>query len=210
MKFAANFRRRFCLLFSNIRTRSKRIVNDNQTSTNLACTIRYSVEFRIPGRVLRLNFSRDLCCQCVAPRHYAAQQHAAAQRRVRAPATCSAIQRWNIALVSLSRGGFVVRRPIGDAISECDPFLMLDHLGPVHYAPGEAVGAPGSLQIAKLCVGHFLLFLQIIRIAASRLCAKLLVSAALNALRQVTYVLKGGFKHQDSAGNEGASGNFHR
>lgn len=39
-------------------------------------------------------------------------------------------------------GGFLVRRPIGGRISECDPFLMLDHLGPVDYAPGEAVGAP--------------------------------------------------------------------
>ena len=39
-------------------------------------------------------------------------------------------------------GGFMVRRPIGGEISECDPFLMLDHLGPVEYKPGEAIGAP--------------------------------------------------------------------
>ena len=39
-------------------------------------------------------------------------------------------------------GGFLVRRPIGDKISVVDPFLMLDHLGPVVYAPGEAIGAP--------------------------------------------------------------------
>ena len=41
-------------------------------------------------------------------------------------------------------GGFLVRRPVGDKIdfSACDPFLMLDHLGPVEYGPGEAVGAP--------------------------------------------------------------------
>jgi redox-sensitive bicupin YhaK (pirin superfamily) len=26
--------------------------------------------------------------------------------------------------------------------SVLDPFLMLDHLGPVEYRPGEAVGAP--------------------------------------------------------------------
>lgn len=39
-------------------------------------------------------------------------------------------------------GGFLVRRPIGDKISQCDPFLMLDHFGPVNYGPGEAVGAP--------------------------------------------------------------------
>jgi hypothetical protein len=40
-------------------------------------------------------------------------------------------------------GGFVVRRPIGGPKANyVDPFLMLDHLGPVDYAPGEAVGAP--------------------------------------------------------------------
>lgn len=39
-------------------------------------------------------------------------------------------------------GGFIVRRPIGGEIQECDPFLMLDHLGPVEYKPGEAIGAP--------------------------------------------------------------------
>lgn len=41
-------------------------------------------------------------------------------------------------------GGFLVRRPVGDKIdfSACDPFLMLDHMGPADYGPGEAVGAP--------------------------------------------------------------------
>ena len=39
-------------------------------------------------------------------------------------------------------GGFMVRRPIGSNIIDEDPILMLDHLGPVDYAPGEAVGAP--------------------------------------------------------------------
>ena len=38
--------------------------------------------------------------------------------------------------------GFIVKRPIGGRISYCDPFLMLDHFGPVVYKPGEAVGAP--------------------------------------------------------------------
>ncbi|KAL5466738.1 hypothetical protein EMCRGX_G030887 [Ephydatia muelleri] len=37
-------------------------------------------------------------------------------------------------------GGFKVRRPVGHP--DCDPFLMLDHMGPVDYGPGEAVGAP--------------------------------------------------------------------
>lgn len=39
-------------------------------------------------------------------------------------------------------GGFVVKRPIGGEIKECDPFLLLDHFGPVTHKPGEAVGAP--------------------------------------------------------------------
>jgi len=39
-------------------------------------------------------------------------------------------------------GGFMVRRPIGDKIDNVDPFLMLDHLGPTVYGPGEAIGAP--------------------------------------------------------------------
>jgi hypothetical protein len=39
--------------------------------------------------------------------------------------------------------GFVVRRPFPTAgLSLADPFLMLDEMGPVAYAPGEAVGAP--------------------------------------------------------------------
>ena len=39
-------------------------------------------------------------------------------------------------------GGFVVKRPIGGHISHCDPFLLLDHFGPVEHKPGEAIGAP--------------------------------------------------------------------
>jgi len=39
-------------------------------------------------------------------------------------------------------GGFVVRRPLGGEVYQIDPFLMLDHLGPVTFAPGEAIGAP--------------------------------------------------------------------
>jgi redox-sensitive bicupin YhaK (pirin superfamily) len=40
-------------------------------------------------------------------------------------------------------GGFIVRRPFPTAgFAMADPFLMLDELGPVAYAPGEAVGAP--------------------------------------------------------------------
>lgn len=40
-------------------------------------------------------------------------------------------------------GGFVVRRPFpSGAFDDADPFLLLDEMGPVEYAPGEAVGAP--------------------------------------------------------------------
>lgn len=39
--------------------------------------------------------------------------------------------------------GFVVRRPVPTAGLElADPFLLIDEMGPVDYAPGEAVGAP--------------------------------------------------------------------
>jgi redox-sensitive bicupin YhaK (pirin superfamily) len=39
--------------------------------------------------------------------------------------------------------GFVVRRPLPSAgLEVADPFLLIDEMGPVDYAPGEAVGAP--------------------------------------------------------------------
>lgn len=41
--------------------------------------------------------------------------------------------------------GFMVRRPFpgaGVTFRDADPFLLLDHLGAVEYAPGEAKGAP--------------------------------------------------------------------
>src|SRR5260370_11098621 len=40
-------------------------------------------------------------------------------------------------------GGFVVRRPFPSrALERVDPFLLLDEMGPVHYGPREALGAP--------------------------------------------------------------------
>ena len=40
-------------------------------------------------------------------------------------------------------GGFIVRRPFPtEGFERADPFLVLDEMGPVTYAPGEAVGAP--------------------------------------------------------------------
>ncbi|MGW0519013.1 pirin family protein [Crossiella sp. NPDC003009] len=44
---------------------------------------------------------------------------------------------------SVEGEGFAVRRPFpGVDLAMADPFLMLDHLGAVEYAPGEAKGAP--------------------------------------------------------------------
>jgi redox-sensitive bicupin YhaK (pirin superfamily) len=44
---------------------------------------------------------------------------------------------------TLEGGGFLVRRPFPrPAISEFDPFLLLDEMGPMKVAPGEAKGAP--------------------------------------------------------------------
>lgn len=43
----------------------------------------------------------------------------------------------------LEGGGFPVRRPFPThQMREIDPFLLFDHMGPVTYAPGKAVGAP--------------------------------------------------------------------
>ena len=40
-------------------------------------------------------------------------------------------------------GGFIVRRPFpGLGMTAADPFLLLDEMGPIDYAPGEALGAP--------------------------------------------------------------------
>ncbi|MDX6532110.1 MAG: quercetin 2,3-dioxygenase [Blastocatellia bacterium] len=44
---------------------------------------------------------------------------------------------------TLEGGGFLVRRPFPQAsFSEFDPFLLLDEMGPIEVAPGEAKGAP--------------------------------------------------------------------
>jgi redox-sensitive bicupin YhaK (pirin superfamily) len=40
-------------------------------------------------------------------------------------------------------GGFIVHRPFPvQGVLQVDPFLLIDELGPVDYAPGEAIGAP--------------------------------------------------------------------
>src|SRR5688572_6983072 len=45
---------------------------------------------------------------------------------------------------SVEGAGFQVRRPFPGPLDArlADPFLLLDHLGAVEYAPGEAKGAP--------------------------------------------------------------------
>jgi redox-sensitive bicupin YhaK (pirin superfamily) len=44
---------------------------------------------------------------------------------------------------TLEGGGFLVRRPFPKtSFSEFDPFLLLDEMGPMEVAPGEAKGAP--------------------------------------------------------------------
>jgi redox-sensitive bicupin YhaK (pirin superfamily) len=44
---------------------------------------------------------------------------------------------------TLEGGGFLVRRPFPQAaFSEFDPFLLLDEMGPMEVAPGDAKGAP--------------------------------------------------------------------
>jgi hypothetical protein len=57
--------------------------------------------------------------------------------------------------------GFIVRRPVPtQGLDTVDPFLLLDEMGPVDYAPGEAVGAPdhphrGFETITYMLEGEF-------------------------------------------------------
>ena len=47
------------------------------------------------------------------------------------------------AVRTLEGAGFPVRRPFPtEQLPLVDPFLLLDHLGPIEWKPGEAVGAP--------------------------------------------------------------------
>lgn len=40
-------------------------------------------------------------------------------------------------------GGFIVRRPFpAVGLSQVDPFLLVDEMGPIDYPPGKAIGAP--------------------------------------------------------------------
>jgi len=47
------------------------------------------------------------------------------------------------AIETLEGAGFVVRRPFPrPGLDQIDPFLLIDHMGPVDHAPGAAKGAP--------------------------------------------------------------------
>lgn len=53
--------------------------------------------------------------------------------------------------------GFLVRRPFPVAVrSFVDPFLLLDHVGPVVYGPGEALGAPDHPHRGFETVSYFI------------------------------------------------------
>jgi hypothetical protein len=46
---------------------------------------------------------------------------------------------------ALEGEGFLVRRPfLQMSFSEFDPFLLLDEMGPMELAPGEAKGVPDA------------------------------------------------------------------
>ena len=62
---------------------------------------------------------------------------------------------------TLEGGGFPVRRPFPTPrLMQVDPFLLLDHLGPVTWGPGEGIGAPdhphrGFETVSYLLSGGF-------------------------------------------------------
>src|SRR5580698_11180431 len=53
------------------------------------------------------------------------------------------IERTYPAVRTTEGGGFIVHRPFPTRmLMDFDPFLLLDEMGPIDYAPGEAKGAP--------------------------------------------------------------------
>ncbi|HTR10958.1 MAG TPA: pirin family protein [Paraburkholderia sp.] len=57
--------------------------------------------------------------------------------------TTRKIERVYPAIRTTEGGGFIVHRPFPTRqLMDFDPFLLLDEMGPVDYAPGEAKGAP--------------------------------------------------------------------
>src|SRR5947209_18645473 len=65
------------------------------------------------------------------------------------------------AVSTLEGAGFLVHRPFpSGALSDFDPFLLLDEMGPVDVRPGEAKGAPdhphrGFETVADMLSGGF-------------------------------------------------------
>jgi redox-sensitive bicupin YhaK (pirin superfamily) len=58
-------------------------------------------------------------------------------------ATPRSVRRVVPSIETLEGAGFVVHRPFPvGGLDQIDPFLLIDHMGPVDYAPGAAVGAP--------------------------------------------------------------------
>jgi len=57
--------------------------------------------------------------------------------------TLRSVAKTKVAERTVEGAGFVVRRPFPTpGMDHFDPFLLLDHMGPVDHAPGEAQGAP--------------------------------------------------------------------
>ena len=81
--------------------------------------------------------------------------------------TFKSIEAFETAKKKREGGGFMVRRPVGDKIETVNPFLMLDHLGPTVYGPGEALGAPdhphrGFETVTYVIDGKFKLLQKVI------------------------------------------------
>lgn len=83
----------------------------------------------------------------------AAEEAKDAPTATTAPATATAytptgtartVKRRDVAYKQREGGGFVIARVphLMERSAPGDPFLMLDHFGPITYGPGEAVGAP--------------------------------------------------------------------
>lgn len=59
------------------------------------------------------------------------------------PTTIRTIERITPSVRTTEGGGFVVHRPFPTRLlMDFDPFLLLDEMGPIDYAPGAAIGAP--------------------------------------------------------------------
>jgi len=75
--------------------------------------------------------------------------------------TTRTIERIIPAVRTTEGGGFIVHRPFPTRqLMDFDPFLLLDEMGPIDYAPGEAKGAPdhphrGFETVTYMLAGRF-------------------------------------------------------